>query len=409
MMEETNQFFAQRVSKEFSWPPTTYGDKIWDSQDNDDAGYTNNRQPTGHYHPNEMPLIASHSFAIPAEIIAVAENALTSILEFDSVHGSTISPFAQIMLRTEAIASSEIEHLSASTRTILQAEIGVKSGANAEMIAANTEAMIAAIEGSSDISVTSILTMHQVLMAKQKVAPAGVFRDGPVWVGGSTPVTASMVGVDPEGVVSAVEDLVAFANRHDVPEFIKIAITHAHFENIHPFDDGNGRTGRTLMHAMLRRSGLTKTTVVPISAGLLTEPHSYYSALTQYRDGDAAPIVLLLSDSVAKAIANARALAEEINLINVRWGVFFEGVRKDATIWKVINHLNGTPLFTARSLQLATSISTSAMYDAIALLERYEIVIKSGSGERAQWRSPELLQALQGFAHRAGFRVEGAK
>lgn len=51
----------------------------------------------------------------------------------------------------------------------------------------------------------------------------------------------------------------------------RVSLPHAQFETIHPFSDGNGRTGRAIVHAMLRRSGVTHTLTVPGSAGLLTE------------------------------------------------------------------------------------------------------------------------------------------
>jgi len=70
---------------------------------------------------------------------------------------------------------------------------------------------------------------------------------------------------------------------------------HAQFETIHPFTDGNGRTGRALVQAMLRNKGLTRQITVPVSAGLLSDTSAYFVALTSYRDGDAAPIVQCFS------------------------------------------------------------------------------------------------------------------
>ena len=51
---------------------------------------------------------------------------------------------------------------------------------------------------------------------------------------------------------------------------------------------GNGRTGRALIHAMLRGHGLTRNVTVPVSAGLLTNKIEYFDALDAYRDGDPA-------------------------------------------------------------------------------------------------------------------------
>jgi len=69
-------------------------------------------------------------------------------------------------------------------------------------------------------------------------------------------------------VPDAMRDLLQFARRDDLPVIPQVAILHAQFETIHPFPDGNGRTGRALMHAALRAKGVTRHVSVPISAGL---------------------------------------------------------------------------------------------------------------------------------------------
>ena len=88
-------------------------------------------------------------------------------------------------------------------------------------------------------------------------------------------------------VPAAIDDLMTFAARDDVPLLAQIAVAHAQFETIHPFTDGNGRTGRALVQAMLRNKGLTRQVTVPVSAGLLVDTDGYIAALTAYRDGDA--------------------------------------------------------------------------------------------------------------------------
>ncbi len=103
----------------------------------------------------------------------------------------------------------------------------------------------------------------------------------------------------PHRVPAAIDDLMAFAARDDVPLLAQIAVAHAQFETIHPFTDGNGRTGRALVQAMLRNKGLTRQVTVPVSAGLLADTDGYIAALTAYRDGDAAPIVERFAEASA--------------------------------------------------------------------------------------------------------------
>jgi Fic family protein len=103
-------------------------------------------------------------------------------------------------------------------------------------------------------------------------------------------------------------DLVAFAGRTDVPVLIQAAIAHAQFETIHPFPDGNGRTGRALLQGMLRHGGLTRNITVPVSAGLLNDTNAYFRALAEYRAGKADAIVITVAEASFAAIRNGRRL-----------------------------------------------------------------------------------------------------
>ena len=184
-------------------------------------------------------------------------------------------------------------NLTASARAIAEAELpGGKAKRNAEMIVANTAAMHAAIALSDTVDAAAIRAMHRALMVNESRHTPGEFRTEPVWIGrGSTPIGATFVGPSHEAVPGAIGDLIAFAQRADVPTLPQIAVGHAQFETIHPFKDGNGRTGRALVQGMLRNKGLTRQVTVPVSAGLLADTDAYFAALTSYRDGDAAPIV----------------------------------------------------------------------------------------------------------------------
>ena len=211
----------------------------------------------------------------------------------DAELGGEIAPFATVLLQSESAASSQIENLTATARAIAEAELpGGKARRNAEMIVANTAAMKAAVALSDAVDADAILAMHRALMINDPRHTHGAFRTEPVWIGGgSTPIGATFVGPRHELIPGAIADLIAFAQRADVPALPQIAVGHAQFETIHPFTDGNGRTGRALVQSLLRNKGLTRQVTVPVSAGLLADTDAYFAALTSYRDGDAAPIV----------------------------------------------------------------------------------------------------------------------
>ena len=67
----------------------------------------------------------------------------------------------------------------------------------------------------------------------------------------------------PEEVRVWLDDLCTFCNQDRYPPIIQAAIAHSQFEAIHPFMDGNGRTGRALIQVMLRRRNLAPVFVPP--------------------------------------------------------------------------------------------------------------------------------------------------
>ncbi|MEJ7715478.1 MAG: Fic family protein [Thermoleophilaceae bacterium] len=97
------------------------------------------------------------------------------------------------------------------------------------------------------------------------------------WIGGNdyNPVGADYVPPPPEFVPELLEDLSSFIARDVLAPVAQAAIAHAQFENIHPFADGNGRTGRALVYTVLRRRGETDAFIPPMSLVLASQPKGY--------------------------------------------------------------------------------------------------------------------------------------
>ena len=387
-----------------SFSAVTYENVRWEPQG---VRYASAALPkSGTYHPAVPASIADVVLDLPASVLAEAESASREITRFDAELGGEIAPFAAVLLRSESAASSQIENLTASSRAIAEAELpGGKAKRNAEMIVANTAAMQAAIGLSDAIDANAILVMHRSLMTNEPRHTPGEFRTEPVWIGGgSTPIGATFVGPRHELVPGAIDDLITFAQRADIPALPQIAVAHAQFETIHPFTDGNGRTGRALVQAMLRNKGLIRQVTVPVSAGLLADTDSYFAALTAYRAGDAAPIIQRFSRASVLAIANGRQLVADIRGIRESWDDVI-AARSDSAVWKVADLLTRRPVVNAALLARELGIESTNAHRYLNPLTKAGILIETTSGPRNRvWRSPEVLAALDAFADRAGRR-----
>lgn len=384
--------------------PVTYEDIRWEPGG---GRYTDGaRTRYGIYHPAVPQRIADVIVDLPSSVLAEAEAASREIARFDAELSGEIAPFAAVLLRSESAASSQIENLTASARAIGEAELpGAKAKRNAETIVANTAAMQAAIALSDVVDADAILAMHRALMINDPRHTPGEFRTEPVWIGGgSTPVGATFVGPRHELIADAIADLLAFVKRTDVPTLPQIATAHAQFETIHPFTDGNGRTGRALVQALLRNKGLTRQVTVPVSAGLLADTDAYFAALTSYRDGDAAPIVERFSEATLLAIANGRELIAELRDIREVWNGAITA-RSDSAVWKVADLLTRRPVVNAVLLAHELGIESTNAHRYLNPLTEAAILVETTNGPRNRvWRSPEVLAALDAFAERAGRR-----
>lgn len=384
--------------------PVTYEDVRWEPQGRRYAGAALPKYGT--YHPAVPASITDLVLDLPPSVFADAESASREITRFDAELGGEIAPFAAVLLRSESAASSQIENLTASARAIAEAELpGGKAKRNAETIVANTAAMQAAVALSDSVDCDAILAMHRALMVNEPRHTPGEFRTEPVWIGGgSTPIGATFVGPRHEVVSDAISDLIAFAQRTDVPTLPQIAVGHAQFETIHPFTDGNGRTGRALVQAMLRNKGLTRQVTVPVSAGLLADTDAYFAALTSYRDGVVAPIVERFSQATILAIANGRQLVADLRAIRETWNGMVTA-RSDSAVWKVADLLIRRPVVNAALLAQELGIESTNAHRYLKPLTEAGILVQTTSGPRNRaWRSPDVLAALDSFAERAGRR-----
>ncbi|GAB4099251.1 Fic family protein [Sinomonas halotolerans] len=351
-------------------------------------------------------LIGQASYTPSGGLAAELEDAAVAVREFDAELGAGLAPFASVLLRTESVSSSMIENVTANARSVAMAELGDTSKRNATLVVDNVAAMRAALAAADDTTPESILAMHRALMVHADPDQAGRWRQEPVWIGtsASSPVGADYVAPRFERVPGLIEDLARFVRRNDIQVLAHAMLAHAQFETIHPFTDGNGRTGRALLQAILRGKGLARNVTVPISAGLLVDVRAYHRALDAYREGEPDEIVRMGCEAAFRAIGNGRQLAADIRRAREGWNGKVTA-RADNAVWKVMDLLERQPVVTSRVLEEELGLSTTTAWRALGLLEEAGVVVGANKHRMGRnWRSEEVLRALDAFAQRAGRR-----
>lgn len=338
-----------------------------------------------------------------AEVTAIAER--RAAREGDDA-ATELAPLASVLLRTESASSSEIEGVTAGARTLAMAAIDAKAGPNAQLVTANVTAMRRAVALADNISIDTILAAHQALLDQHAHAAPGRLRDQQVWIGSNalSPHTASFVPPHQSRVPAALDDLIAFVHRVDLPVLVQVAIAHAQFETIHPFNDGNGRIGRTLVHAMLRRSGVTRTLTVPVSAGLLTDTSAYFHALTDYREGYVEAIIRQFINASFRAIGNGRILVDDLEQVYEDWSEKLPA-RRGSAARRLLPHLLNQPAVNVAYIVAVTGVALSAAQRAVEQLEDAEIITRTNGNQRNRvWIAQDVIDALDVFAERVGRR-----
>jgi Fic family protein len=395
-------------------PPVEYETGEWRPRHPEMYSRAECARQTGEYRSAVPARIAGWQPMLTGGIAADIDDASLALKEFDEYarmqlgRGSELVPMSAILLRTESASSSRIEQLTTSARQLALAELGEGGKRNAAAVVGNVRAMEAALRLSESMDAAGILLMHRELMERQPgwEGERGAFRSGLVWVGGADsagPRGAEYVAPQHTRVEPAIADLTRFMARTDLPGLVHTAVAHAQFETIHPFSDGNGRTGRALVHALLRSTGVVTRWTVPLSAGLLRRVEEYFSALSDYRAGDAGPLLRAFANaarfSAVRGIELVDALAEQLEFSRGR----LEGLRPQAVAWSVLPLLLGRPVVNSRYLVEALGVSQVTVQRALGILvERGVLSESSGRGRNRLWQHRGILDVLDGFA--AGLR-----
>jgi Fic family protein len=391
-------------------PAPGFAEGLWVAPDDGLTSHAKRRAGSGAYLAAVPAAIAGYEPRVPASLAADMDEALTALVRFDTHVTSrlgpdhpALGPMAAVLLRTESASSSQIEQITAGTRQLALAELGRPSSANAQTVVGNVEAMEAALALATELSATSILALHQALLSRQPgfEREAGRFRDRLVWVGrpGSTPVTASHVGPPPELVPEAIDDLVRFMARWDLPVLLQIAVAHAQFETIHPFTDGNGRTGRALVHALLRQKGVVVHATAPLSAGLLTDTRAYFDALGTFRAGDARPIVERFCEAGRFAWSTGAKLVDDLAAHIAAGLEAIAGLNSQATARRIVPWLPAQPVVDVKFV--AERLGVSAMTADRALGQRAAAGVlreRTGYKRNRLWEHTGIISTLDEFA-----------
>ena len=202
--------------------------------------------------------------------------------------------FIFMYINKEAAYSSQVEGTRAKLTDALQAEVERTPDLPRDVddILHYIKAMNEGLKrlDKLPLSLRLIKEVHATLLTKARSSTnphPGEFRKSQNWIMGTNPADARFVPPPPEYVMETMGDLEKFFYSHeDLPILIKAALIHSQFETIHPFLDGNGRTGRLLITFYLCQQKILERPVLYLSEHFKKHRDLYFSMLDEYRKGN---------------------------------------------------------------------------------------------------------------------------
>lgn len=338
------------------------------------------------------------------------EDALVWLGRLDTVGALLPDPdrFVYSYIRKEAVLSSMIEGTQSSLSDLLQFETAdTASGISSDVqeVSRYVQALnhgLTRLDGGFPLSLRLIREMHERLLASGRGAEAatpGEFRKSQNWIGGTRPGNAHFVPPPPHEVPSAMGNLERFL--HDQPQatppLLKAALAHVQFETIHPFLDGNGRTGRMLITLILCEQKLLRKPLLYLSLYLKEHRSDYYNLLNAVRqDGNWEDWLDFFSRGVSVTAKQAVDTAVAIDkLLTGHQAKIAELGRISASMQLVLSGMARRPLSDVNHLSQATRLNDVTVRKCLEGLARLGIVREvTGRQRNRRYEYHEYLAIL---------------
>ena len=306
--------------------------------------------------------------------------------------------FLLMFIKKDATYSSQIEGTQATFQDAVAlgaaAEYGAVDESDVHDIVYYIKAVNFAMKRVSDlpISLRFIKEIHEKLMkgarSTQHAYP-GEFRSSQNWIGARVPKDATFIPPNIEDMKKALDDLERFIHaKDDLPSLIKAALLHAQFETIHPFTDGNGRTGRMLITIYLEYMGLLELPVLYLSSYFKKYQKLYYAKLASYHDeeSDIEGWLLFFLDGIIDISNSSIETCEKIISLREKDHAKIQtlGVKTASKTFEVLQQLYKQPIVGIADIEKWTAYTQPGAYKMIQRLIDLDILEPLGEVKYGQ-------------------------
>ncbi|NTV52033.1 MAG: Fic family protein [Candidatus Firestonebacteria bacterium] len=302
--------------------------------------------------------------------------------------------FLLMYLRKDAASSSQIEGTMATMVDAIEAEVKIKESIPKDVddilhyIKALNYGIKRVMEDNFPMSLRFVRELHRELMDKARsthFSDPGEFRKSQNWIGGTRPDNAGFVPPPVPEMNAALQDLEKFIHVEDmVPVVIKAGLVHAQFETIHPFLDGNGRTGRMLITFFLWKENFLEKPVLFLSAFFKKHQQLYYEKLSGYHAGKVGEWTNFFLDGVIEIAHEAIHVADQVTALREKDMMKIQqlGKRAAESATKVLLNLYGQPIVNTALVQQWSGFTRAGAMRVIDRFIQMGILTKKDRDEK---------------------------
>lgn len=305
--------------------------------------------------------------------------------------------FLLMFIKKDAAYSSQIEGTKATLQDAVAAPVTEEKSRihpDVDDIDHYVEAINYGIKRTETlpISLRLIKEIHEKLMTSARATQhpyPGEFRRSQNWIGGKSPADASFVPPAPHDMQTALHELEKFIHAtDDYPTLIRAGLIHSQFETIHPFTDGNGRTGRMLVVMYLHHEKILELPVLYLSGYFKKYQKLYYQKLQSYHDEDSdiSGWLEFFLEGVAE-IANSGI--DTCTKITALRDVDFAKMQKlgkksaESTL-EIVRKLFNQPIVGVAEIMKWTGFTAPGAYNVIERLKKLKILEPLGNADYGQ-------------------------
>lgn len=318
--------------------------------------------------------------------------AIEELSKLDGFIKDKLNGFPMIVLRSESLSSAQIEHYHASNRNIAAAQIRPTKNKETNIIKNNLESLVLFLKEENKIDKETIVKINSKIMDDESVD----IRTKVNWIGesNSIPHTADFVPPHPEYLDKNINEFISFCKRDDIHPLVQAAFAYAYFETIHPFIDGNGRTGRIFIQVLLKEKNYLDELYVPFSMGLIKNDKKHIEALNEFRKGNYRSIIKLFLENSLGFVPIIYKILKDLIAIKDRW-LSKISARSDALAWKIIDELIYQPVVSVNYIKEKYQINDQAVRNNFNILEKADIINKIGNSKRnVMYEAKEIISLI---------------